>query len=124
MVQPTQKAPHKRGFKRRTTLKTQISDQLALTSLIAWLGLVDDINAALAANQLVVAVTLAEALKAVADFHNRILSKILCGFPLRVFHNPECVPLPAPNPQIPSPNGGRDRDRTCDPYDVNVVLYR
>lgn len=21
-------------------------------------------------------------------------------------------------------NGGRDKDRTCDPYDVNVVLYR
>ncbi len=21
-------------------------------------------------------------------------------------------------------NGGRDRDRTCDPYDVNVVLSR
>jgi hypothetical protein len=21
-------------------------------------------------------------------------------------------------------DGGRDRDRTCDPYDVNVVLYR
>jgi hypothetical protein len=21
-------------------------------------------------------------------------------------------------------NGGRDRDRTCDPYDVNVVLFR
>jgi hypothetical protein len=20
--------------------------------------------------------------------------------------------------------GGRDKDRTCDPYDVNVVLYR
>jgi hypothetical protein len=23
-----------------------------------------------------------------------------------------------------SRNGGRDRDRTCDPYDVNVVLSR
>lgn len=22
------------------------------------------------------------------------------------------------------PSGGRDRDRTCDPYDVNVVLFR
>ena len=21
-------------------------------------------------------------------------------------------------------NGGHDKDRTCDPYDVNVVLYR
>ncbi len=21
-------------------------------------------------------------------------------------------------------DGGRDKDRTCDPYDVNVVLYR
>jgi hypothetical protein len=23
-----------------------------------------------------------------------------------------------------SSNGGRDRDRTCDPYHVKVVLYR
>ncbi len=25
---------------------------------------------------------------------------------------------------IHTKNGGRDRDRTCDPYDVNVVLSR
>jgi hypothetical protein len=24
----------------------------------------------------------------------------------------------------PAANGGRDRDRTCDPHDVTVVLYR
>jgi hypothetical protein len=24
----------------------------------------------------------------------------------------------------PHQNGGRDRDRTCDPYHVKVVLYR
>jgi len=39
-----------------------ISGRLALTSLIAWLGLVDDVNAALATNQLVVTVTVAKAL--------------------------------------------------------------
>jgi hypothetical protein len=27
-------------------------------------------------------------------------------------------------PQIPDNSGGRDRDRTCDPYHVKVVLYR
>ena len=47
----------------------------ALTRLVALLGLVDDVDAALAANQLVVAMTLAEALQAVADLHDRILSK-------------------------------------------------
>ena len=47
----------------------------ALPRLVALLGLVDDVDAALAANQLVVAMTLAEALQAVADLHDRILSK-------------------------------------------------
>ena len=47
----------------------------ALTRLVALLGLVNDVDAALAANQLVVAMTLAEALQAVADLHDRILSK-------------------------------------------------
>ena len=49
--------------------------QSALTRLVTLLGLVDDVDAALAANQLVVAMTLAEALQAVADLHDRILSK-------------------------------------------------
>ena len=44
----------------------------ALTRLVALLGLVDDVNAALAANQLVVAMALAEALEAVADLHRFI----------------------------------------------------
>jgi hypothetical protein len=78
--------------------KTQFSGELALTSLIAWLGLVDDINTTLATNQLVVTVTGAKALQAVADLHSRILSKILCSFLLQHFHSPEFVPLPAPNP--------------------------
>jgi hypothetical protein len=26
--------------------------------------------------------------------------------------------------ELTTENGGRDRDRTCDPYDVNVVLFR
>ena len=48
---------------------------LALTRLVALLRLVDDVDAALAANQLVVAMPLAKALEAVADLHDRILSK-------------------------------------------------
>ena len=91
----TKKAPPKRSFH---LTQPNGRGELALTSLIAWLGLVDDVHAALATNQLVVTVTGAKALQAVADLHNRILSKILCGFPLQDFHNPEFVPLPAPNP--------------------------
>ncbi|BAQ44534.1 hypothetical protein Maq22A_c05840 [Methylobacterium aquaticum] len=34
---------------------------------------------------------------------------------------PGCEPLRGEGPGY---DGGRDRDRTCDPYDVNVVLSR
>ena len=79
--------------------------QSALTCLVAWLGLVDDVNATLAANQLVVAVAGAEALEAVTDLH---------GF--SHFQNPRR------KRRITNSNGGRDRDRTCDPYDVNAQI--
>jgi hypothetical protein len=40
---------------------------------------------------------------------------------------PECETIgkrPAGLPGREQPNGGRDRDRTCDPLDVNEVLSR
>ena len=43
--------------------------QSALTGLEAWIGLVDDVNAALATDQLVVAVALHQTLEGIADFH-------------------------------------------------------
>jgi hypothetical protein len=50
------------------------NSNLALASLEAALGLVDHVNAALAANQTVVAVTGAQRLQRVTDFHRSILS--------------------------------------------------
>ena len=41
--------------------------------------------------------------------------------------NLDDVPRPAAearSSEIIEKDGGRDRDRTCDPYDVNVVLFR
>src|SRR3954466_4216125 len=76
---------------------------LALASLVALLGLVDDVDPALATNQLVVAVTAAERLQRVADLHVR---------------SPAACPLT--NRQ--KANGGRDRDRTCDHCDVNAPV--
>jgi hypothetical protein len=43
---------------------------LALAGLEAWVGLVDDVNAAFATDQLVVAVALHQALEGIANFHN------------------------------------------------------
>jgi amino acid transporter len=42
---------------------------LALARLEAWVGFVDDVNAALATDQLVVAVALHQALEGIANFH-------------------------------------------------------
>lgn len=47
----------------------------ALTRFVAWLSLVDDVDAAFAANELVVTVTLAEALEAITDLHGFSLPK-------------------------------------------------
>jgi hypothetical protein len=41
----------------------------ALTGLEAWIGLVDDVDAALATDQLIVAVALHQTLEGIADFH-------------------------------------------------------
>ena len=60
----TKKAPA--GAFKRNDLKREAS---ALTGLEALLGLVDDINAALAANQLIVAMAAAQGFERVADFH-------------------------------------------------------
>ena len=46
--------------------------RLALACLVALLGLVDDVYAAFAANELVVTMTLAQALEAVPDLHRRL----------------------------------------------------
>jgi hypothetical protein len=43
---------------------------LALTRLEAWVGLVDDVDPALAADELVVTMTLHQALERIANFHN------------------------------------------------------
>jgi hypothetical protein len=44
--------------------------ELALTGFEARIGLVDDVDTALAAHQLVVAVALDQGLQGIADFHN------------------------------------------------------
>jgi hypothetical protein len=54
-------APARRTFK--------IKIRLALTRLEARVGLVDDVNATLATDQLVVAVALHQALEGVTNFH-------------------------------------------------------
>ena len=43
---------------------------LALTGLEARIGLIDDVNAALAAHELVVAMTPAQGFQRIADFHS------------------------------------------------------
>ena len=96
----------------------------ALTRLVALLGLVDDVYAALATHELVVAVTLAQALEAVANFHGLNPYSVCCGRPHIPFKNRVPHRHRHRTRKILSPNGGRDRDRTCDPYHVKVVLYR
>ncbi len=51
-----------------TRLKNTSRD-LTLASFETWIGLVDDIDPALAADQLVVAMTLHQALERIANFH-------------------------------------------------------
>jgi hypothetical protein len=60
------KPPQKRSFVSINRFET---DRLALTRFVAGLGLVDDVNAALAADQLVVAVAITQRLEAVTDLH-------------------------------------------------------
>jgi hypothetical protein len=49
--------------------KTVNAKILALTGLEAWVCLVDDVNAAFATDQLVVAMALHQTLEGIADFH-------------------------------------------------------
>jgi hypothetical protein len=49
--------------------KTVNAVELALAGLKAWIGLVDNVNAAFATDQLVVAMTLHQTLEGIADFH-------------------------------------------------------
>jgi hypothetical protein len=67
----------------------------ALTRFVTAHRLVDDIEAPAPAHYPIVTMPRAQRLERITDLH-RLLPK----------------------------NGGRDRDRTCDHYDVNVVLYR
>lgn len=50
-----------------------IATILALTRLVALLGLVDDVHAAFATHELVVAVTVADRLQRIANFHRTVL---------------------------------------------------
>ena len=58
----------------------------------------------------------------VAPFPEKVVRALLL-LPLFVLG---ALPAPARQPSLASraKAGGRDRDRTCDPYDVNVVLSR
>ena len=78
--------------------RTKLSLGSALACLEALLHLVDHVNATLAAHQAIGAVARAQRLQRISDFHLNTDGLLIYG--------------------------GRDRDRTCDPYDVNVVLYR
>ena len=86
--------------RRRRTVKARARRRgaSALARLEAALHLVDHVKPPFAPHQAIVAVARAQRLQGIPDFHLRL-------------------------PMV-SQNGGRDRDRTCDPYDVNVVLYR
>ena len=77
----------------------------ALPRLEALLMLVDDVNPSLAADDLALLVSGLERPKRILDLHSITFPAFKSGTTLRQ-------------------NGGRDWDRTSDPYDVNVVLYR
>ena len=70
--------------------------ELALTRLVALLGLVDDVYAAFAANELVVTMTLAQALEAVPNFHRRLPVSVLTKRRGRL--SPSDRPRVAPRP--------------------------
>lgn len=71
----------------------------ALTRLVALLGLVDDVYAALATHELVVAVTLAQALEAVANFHGLNPYSVLLRSPAHPVQKSRATPSPASNPK-------------------------
>ena len=84
-----------RWFKPQTA-KVLSDHGLAMARLEALLHLIDDVHLALAPHEAVGAVTTTQRFQRIPDFHFNTDAN----------------------------DGGRDRDRTCDPYDVNVVLYR
>ena len=85
----------------------------ALAGLEAALGLVDDVDPALPANDATVAVPVLERAERVPDLHGS--SPKIAG---AVAQGSCSAGFPAVS------DGGRYWDRTSDPYDVNVVLYR
>ena len=89
----------------------------ALAGFELALRLVDHIDAALAAHDAAIAMTLLERAERVTDLHwpspssrrgERLIRSMTRGHGGRGSVN----------------NGGRYKDRTCDPFDVNEVLYR
>ncbi len=95
----------------RRRLKRTTIASLALARLVARGELVDDVDAALAPDQAVIAMPAAQRAKGIADFHGSFpFSDAVLGAGFGCVNRAK--------------NGGRDRDRTCDPYHVKVVLFR
>jgi hypothetical protein len=105
-------AQRKRPLILRSTAQIHSIRNLALTGFEPALRLVDNIDAALAAHDAAVAVTLLERAERIFDLHGLLLSSRRGLAPLQ---------LPQWGEKIY--HGGRYKVRTCDPYDVNVVLY-
>ena len=91
---------------------------LSLTCLESLLGLVDHVDPALAAHHTTIAVTLLERAKRVSDLHGPLLFVAARRGAVLQFVPGTGVFRRA------GAHGGRYWDRTSDPYDVNVVLYR
>ncbi len=87
---------------------------LALTCLEAALRLVDHVDAAFATYHAAITVPVLQRAERVLDFHRPLLSVV--ARERRVNGRPE-------NGAVNN-HGGRYKDRTCDPFDVNEVLYR
>ena len=94
----------------------------ALTCFVLLLGLVDHIDPALTAHHAAVAVTLFERAKRVPDLHGPLLSSRRVAAPWvdgnAALRRRVQILLPLKE------HGEQYWDRTSDPYDVNVVLYR
>jgi hypothetical protein len=70
LSRPASRASLQRGHACVKTRQTGTSAGSTLAGFEAFLGLVDDVNAALAANQTVVAVTLGQRFQRITNFHN------------------------------------------------------
>ena len=108
--------PQKRkGPAESEALTVWIFSGSALAGLEPALGLVDHIDPALAAHDAAIAVALLERTERVANFHSP--SPHVAARRLRLV----TVVPPLGGDEF---DGGRYKVRTCDPFDVNEVLYR